>query len=84
MLGQNEYLLKLKVTMVVNAMIFTAVLLACVVVLACVPRGSKPTPKPGLKAAELRRRERLRSDSLHEAMLQAERQLEREWLQQYD
>ena len=58
----------------VNAMIFAAALLACVLVHACLPKGSKPTPKPGLKASELHRRE----------MLKAERQLEREWLQQFD
>ena len=55
-------------------MIFAAALLACVLVHACIPKGSKPTPKPGLKATELRRRE----------MLKAERELEREWLQQFD
>ena len=58
----------------VNAMIFAAALLACVVVHACIPKGRKPTPKPGLTAAEARRRE----------MLKAERQLEREWLHQFD
>ena len=57
----------------VNAMIFTAVLMVCVVAHACLPKGSKPTPKPGLTAAEKRRRARLK----------AERQMEHEWLQQY-
>lgn len=55
-------------------MIFAAALLACVIVHACLPKDRKPTPKPGLKAAEMRRR----------AMLKAERELEREWLQQFD
>ena len=54
-------------------MIFTAILLACVVAHACIPKGNKPTPKPGLTAAEKRRRARLK----------AERELEREWLQQF-
>ena len=55
-------------------MIFAVALLACVVVHACIPKGNKPTPKPGLKAAELHRRE----------MLKAERELEREWLKQFE
>ena len=58
----------------VNAMIFAAALLDGVIIHACIPKGRKPTPKPGLRAAEARRR----------AMLKAERQLEREWLQQFD